>query len=153
MSSKSPIDPDLVKVGGGLLLVYLFGRTLMKKLGLLPGASDEADDKALQQAGAEGYFSPNYWKKMTPCTILTSAAAASLAKTIYQAKGVFNDDEQAVIGAFRQIRYKTQVSYLAQVFYQTYQQDLYAYVRNFSFDHAELKTIVSFLNTLPSGKQ
>jgi hypothetical protein len=72
------------------------------------------------------------WVAPQRISLLDHAKAKALAKRIKTAKGVFNDDEQAVKTVFsKQLRDKTQVSQVSKAFYHTYKKDLWQYLNSF----------------------
>lgn len=128
-------------VVGGLLLVYIAGDKIFKKLGLTKTTEEQVKDQQ-QQANynamlSEQYFDPQYiadrMKKYWVRT-LTQAGAEGYAEIIYKAKGIpylTNDDEAAVYGVFKAMSAKTQVSKLSEVFFNKYKKDLKAYLQSF----------------------
>ncbi|MFZ1807611.1 MAG: hypothetical protein WAU36_10335 [Cyclobacteriaceae bacterium] len=119
-----------------ILLVYmLIVRPIMKKLGIIEDKDDKARDKQVQEFGTElgSPFNPNFYKGKVGVTLLTKAAATKLANQIEAAIGFFSDDENAVYGAMRQLKTKEQLSFLADIFQQEHNADLYQMlVRNLS---------------------
>lgn len=125
----------LIKVGIAAGAYFLVIRPVLVKLNIVDSAADKRTDKDVQDysVSVSSAFSPTYYKGVSRATILTRESAEALAKTLYDAIGWLYDDETAVYGVFRQFRYKTQVSYLADVFFQKYKADLYQYLaRNLS---------------------
>src|SRR4051812_32746044 len=114
---------------GGLLLIggiaagLYFGvfDPILKKLGI----KESADSKKSKQLGNTNAFDPNYWKQGGAGTkLITVSGASAYAKVLYDAHGFFNDDEDKVRGVFRQLRTKSQVSFLSDIFYKTYNKGL-----------------------------
>ena len=101
---------------GGVAAVGYFGiiKPILVKLGVMQSSDSKAVDNALNSN--ESPFSPNFYKKKTPSLILTIAVVDKHVQTIYNAFGLFNDDEEAVIGVFRGLRTQSQVSFLAERF-------------------------------------
>lgn len=94
---------------------------------------DSEEDKANEAAvtNAAGYFSPNYWKTKSGAHITTAAYADQWCALVYGAHSWYNDDEAKIYGAFAALKYKTQVSWLAQNFFAKYQKDLLGYLQGF----------------------
>lgn len=76
-------------------------------------------------------FDPQLWRKNQSCPSLPIDVVRSYATSIYNAKGRVYDDEQKVVGVFRQINKKCDVSRLADVFQQMYKTDMYLYLKSF----------------------
>lgn len=136
--------------GTGITLTYLFiVRPIFQKIGIIK-TQDEKDQEKQEQdysSSASSPFNPNFYKSVAGAQLVTKAVAQSIAQTLYDAHGFINDDEQAVYGALRQLSYKTQLSWVADVFYQQYQQDLYQYLRNF-LDDSEMSIVNSIAANL-----
>lgn len=119
----------IIPIAAGVVIL-----TLGKKLsGAFNFFGDSEEDKANTAVitSAAGYFSPNYWKTKSGANITTAAYADAWCTMVYGAKGLFNDDEAKVYGAFAALKYKTQVSWLAQNFFAKYQKDLLGYLQGF----------------------
>lgn len=129
-------------VVGALLLAYIAGDKIFKKLGL---TKDQAAQQAQAQQQAnyqaqlnQQYFDSDYIKDRMRNGLwvqtLSEASGNNYAEIIYKAKGIpylTNDDEAAVYGVFKAIKAKTQVSKLAEVFFNKYKKDLKTYLQSF----------------------
>ncbi len=73
-------------------------------------------------------WSPNYYK-IKGGTVFTLATAKAKAKIIYNALGNFSDDEEAIYGVLKSAKYKTQISFLCDVFYQMYKIDMFEFLK------------------------
>lgn len=146
-------DNQTYLIIGGLILVYVAGDKIFKKLGLSKTEEDKANESLIAKMEIENYFDPAYYderhKKYT-LTVLTPESYNNLAKNIYNAKGYFNDDEEAVYGAFRAISAKVQISQLARTFYNTYKKDLQGYLKGF-LSGDEFAAIIKITDKLPQG--
>ena len=111
------------------------------------GGSNPKDTAALNQLQNSNVFSPNYYKGFSSAHLLTVASAQAIAKVIYDAKGLFNDNEAAIYGAFQALTYKTQVSFLAEVFFNIYKQSLYGFLQNV-LNTEELAQVATIVNKL-----
>jgi hypothetical protein len=150
-------DSKLLLYGGGLLIVY-FGilRPLLEKLGI---ARSQADQQLINQQNLpnnKNPFSPVYWKTIPGPKLITRNATNSLSKRIYDAMGFFTDDEPAVYSVFSQLKYKTQVSWLADIFQQNYKMDLLDFLKRgkgqlpqAGLNSDELQQILNIVNALP----
>jgi len=150
-------NSKLLLYGGGLLIVY-FGilRPLLEKLGI---ARSQADQQVINQQNLpnnKNPFSPVYWKNVSGAKLITRNATNNLAKRIYDSMGFFSDDEPAVYSVFSQLKYKTQVSWLADVFQQNYKMDLLDFLKRgkgqlpqAGLNSNELQQILNIVNALP----
>jgi len=114
----------------------------------------ETQKKVEQLDVSKDYWNPNFYSKPPSgydALILTSATVDNLAATIWNAAGWFNDDEEAIYGAFRALKYRTQVSFLARRFYERYRKDLYTWLRDSVLNSSELNTVLNITNKLPNG--
>lgn len=146
-------DNQTYLIIGGLLLVYIAGNKIFEKIGLTKTPEDKANESLLAKMETENYFDPAYYderhKKYT-LTVLTPESYNNLARNIYNAKGYFNDDEDAVYGAFRAMGAKVQVSQLARTFYNTYKKDLQQFLKSF-LSGDEFANIIKITDKLPQG--
>ncbi len=97
----------------------------------------------------------NYWQDMSrqiggKVRILTKASADKLAAQIYNAKGVLNDDEEAVYKAIGALKSKVQFSYLASVFYDNYKVDMQDYLKDFLSEGDEFPKVNAIVTGLPA---
>lgn len=142
------IDPNLLLIGGVAAMVLIVGGKITS---LFSFGKDSAEDKAnaaqLQQLNNSNVFSPNYYKGKSGAPLITVAKAFELGKIIYDAKGYFNDDEAAVYGVFQQLSYKTQVSFLAEKFFDKYKVSLLGYLQSF-LNETEMATVAAIVNKL-----
>jgi hypothetical protein len=150
-------NSKLLLYGGGLIIVY-FGilKPLLEKLGI---AKSQADQQLINQQNLpnnKNPFSPIYWKTVSGAKLITRNATNNLAKRIYEAMGFFSDDEPAVFSVFSQMKYKTQVSWLSDVFQQNYKMDLLDFLKRgkgqlpqAGLNSDELQQILNIVNALP----
>jgi len=111
-----------------IIMIYLLvARPIMRRLGIIKTAEDKKRDKQAAEFGTttDSPFSPRYWKTVKEAKILTKASAEKLADEINDAIGFFSDDENKVYGVLRSLNWKTQLSYLADIFFQRHKMDLY----------------------------
>jgi hypothetical protein len=145
--AKQEINPNIILIAAAAGLVYFGGSKLASLFSFGNSEEDKANSAALKQLQNSNVLSPNYYKQIPYAHLLTMASAESLAKIIYDAKGIFNDDEAAVYGVFQQLSYKTQVSFLSEVFFTKYKVSLLGFIQNF-FNEAELATVANIVNKL-----
>jgi hypothetical protein len=109
----------------GLVVVY-FGYTkvikpLLEGVGLSKSEAELEIEK--QTSNPASPWNPNYWRK-AGATIITNAQVQKFIETIWNAPGYVYDDFDAVLGVFKQLKTKSQVSYLADKFNQVKGKDL-----------------------------
>lgn len=116
-------------------------------------------DQVENAAGNKDYWSPNFWKlpsgqfpinNVNSVHLLKSADLDKYGKTLWYATGNINDDEEAIYGVFRQIQYKSQISFLAYYFFNKYRKDLYQYLKSY-LNNSELNTLLTITNKKPWG--
>ena len=142
----------LIKLGivaGGFLFI---ARPILKSIGVIKSQEEKASEVLAQQnaTSIKSPFSANYYKSVKNALILTKSGADAFAKTIYDAIGFFTDDESAVYGVFRQLKSQTQVSFLAEAFYNNYGTDLYSYLAK-NLNDGEMAIVNQIVNSLPSN--
>jgi hypothetical protein len=142
--------------GGGLLLLYVAGKKVFQKLGIVETAADVQAAQASAQVESENYFDPTYYKdkiKIYGEVMSLSDKGVYYAKKLYNAKGLFNDDEDTVFGVFRALNYKTQVSVVADAFFKLYNQDLKNFLQppNGFLSSNEWNNLVNILSKLKTG--
>lgn len=127
-----------------VVLVYLLVvRPILQKVGIIETKEDKERDKQAKQLGTstDSPFSPRYWKAQKGDTVqlIPKATAEQLADQLNDAIGFFSDDENAVYGILRQLNYKTQLSWLADVFFEKYKMDMYQLLnRNLSEEEMDV---------------
>jgi hypothetical protein len=82
--------------------------------------------------------------------LLTVADSQILAKRINNAFGTFNDDEDAIFGVFRGIRYQSQVSSLVDAYRTAYKADLLTTLKG-NLSDAELAELLNIVSIKPTG--
>ena len=87
---------------------------------------------------------------------LKVSEALNYCQQIYDALGYVTDDEAAVTSVFRQLKTKSQVSFMADQFQQKYKTDLLQFLKNgkgvlpqAGLNNDELSTIINIVNRLP----
>tara|TARA_R110000868_G_scaffold167670_2_gene402059 strand:- start:4104 stop:4556 length:453 start_codon:yes stop_codon:yes gene_type:complete len=145
---KKELNPNTLLIAGAIGLVFLGGKKLLELIGLGRSATDKEKEFQMDQLQNENYFDPNYYKQNPSALILTVASANNLAQRIYNAKGIFNDDESAVYGVFEAFQTKSQVSFLSYIFYSIYKKSLFGFLSEF-LNVDELSKIAVICNKLP----
>jgi hypothetical protein len=114
-------------VGAGYFLIV---HPTLKAIGVIKSSEEKEQEKlASTYATSTGSpFNPQFYKTVPNAVLLQKESAKQLASLIYNAMGYFDDDEDQVYAVFRQLKAKTQVSWVAEIFYQTYGKDLYSFL-------------------------
>ena len=133
MATKQTTDL-YIKIGVIIGAYFLILKPILEKLGIQKTVEEEKTIVETKKAATtlESPFSPRYWKSFKKPFILTNAAAESFVKKLYDSVSgsLFGDDLNTIYGVFRQLKYKTQVSYLAQYFFNKYKVDLVETLKN-----------------------
>ena len=130
---------NYILYGAGAIAIYKIGG----KFGLWKTAADTAADAAEKA---------NYWdftKIPNGARILTYNSGLQLSKKLNDAKHWYNDDEEAIYNVFRMLNAKSQVTSLAYWFQQTYNQDLYYWLKN-TLSESELAKVILIIDTKPN---
>jgi hypothetical protein len=142
-----------VYIGG-----FIFGITIVNKildkLGLTGSKKRQNEIENPNSA-----FKPTFYKRYTVYTYaITTSQAKAFAYTIHNAFGVFQDDYNAVLSVFNQMRTKCNVSYLAEIFTQEYGEDLLNFLTDGGgilpwdgLSRQHLDEIIDMVNNLPSN--
>jgi len=109
----------------GLVVVY-FGynkiiKPILENIGLQK--SDEELEIERQTSNPQSAWNPNYWRK-GGATLIREADVRKYINTIWNAPGYLSDDFDAVLGVFKQLKTKSQVSYLSHKFNEIKGKDL-----------------------------
>jgi len=98
-------------------------------LGITKSEEEKKVDKEIVKL--ESPWNPNYYKSFGSNVVhlITEADAQKKCAIIWDSVGWFYDDFEAVLGVFKTLKYKTQVSYLASKFYQYYKKDLLTWLK------------------------
>lgn len=143
---------DVLLIGGGLLAF-----TAIKRLLIAGGIAAGPGTKNVSQQiiDPNSYWKPPYYKRKGGL-IIKRAFAEQLSRQIHNAFGIFQDDFNAVMAAFSQIKTKSGVSFLADVFQQIYKEDLLTFLTNGGgilpwdgLSDNQLNSLLSFTNKLP----
>jgi hypothetical protein len=153
-------DPAVkwVTIGAVVIIgakVFGLAEDLLQFLGL----SKSKDSAELDETANDPYswWSPTFYKSVPrgqQALILSAATADSYAKSIYDAFGAFNDNEEQAIGVFKKLKTRSQGSFLAERFAQKYNSDMLKFLRGGSWPQDRLSDedvneINNFVNALP----
>ena len=154
MAGKVKISStDVLLIGGGLLAFTAIKRLLIAG-GIAAGPGTQSASQQITDPSS--YWKPNYYKR-TGGLLVTRATAERLSRQIHSAFGIFQDDFNAVMAAFSQVKTKAAISFLADVFQQIYKEDLLTFLTNGGgllpwdgLSDNQLKTLLTFTNRLPA---
>jgi len=155
MPKKTNIDP--IEVGKWALLIGLFyaGYKTLQKLGLINTAQETAEEEANAAVDRKQWAQPNFYLKNPPTNkvrvLKTSAGANGIALLIYEAYDAFDDDEEQMQGALKQLTYKEQYSQVAAAFYNKNTEDLTSFLKA-HFSESELYPVWQHIENLPLYK-
>lgn len=106
-------------------------------------------------------FSPKYYKlvqsKLKKNQILrltTQASVKSIAKQIWESIGIISDNEQQLESAINRMKYKAQVSQVAEYFQANYKRELLLWLNDkldTTSQRVALNRIVNTVKKMPSG--
>lgn len=135
----------LYVAGLGVVLLVL------KNFDLLPkkkSSSDKKKDKDRETIALDPkIWSTTYWKQF-PTKAFTSTQALNLAKAINGAFGWINDDEAKIYGAFRTIKFRTNVSQIADEYAKKYGRDLLSDLKSY-FTKDEMNEVYDIILQKP----
>jgi L-fucose mutarotase/ribose pyranase (RbsD/FucU family) len=156
MAAQQKIDYNLLLIAGLIVGGYFVGKSILEKLGLKESAEDAATKAKLKNQETK----LNIWGGVTSLQkaagtrkaiqVLTKAGAEFYAKQINKAFGIVNDDEQAIYGVFRQLRFKSQVASVVTAFFNLYKRDLLTTLKS-KLSESELAEIINIIETKPLG--
>lgn len=133
----------------GVGIVYLLFKT-GQKIGVIETKATKAEEKNL----SSDWLTPipyENWKKKTGYKIPSAVenfVISGLVNKIYDAKGFFNDDEDAVYNFFRKLESKMQASATAFYFKKEFGRDLSAYLASF-MNAEEIQKVTDIINMKP----
>lgn len=151
-------DLKLAGYGIGVIAILYAGNKILQKIGLV----DDKDDKKYKDAkkNATGgnsqtnFWLPGYWQSYPngkKAWILNKEYAEKQAANVYKYLGFWTfDNETAIIGIIKALKYKTQLSYLADVFYKKYTLDLFEWLDE-HLSKSDMLKITNNADSKPSG--
>lgn len=155
-NSLSPKTKTALLIGGGLLVGFILlkyanlSKGIFQKIGLLDTQEekDVKDYKTTQDYRKA--FEPSYYKS-APAAMkqLSQAQLSALAKTIRGAFGFFNDNEEQIYGALRQVPTKADMSRLSEAYFNLYREDLYGALEDKLNDSDEMGMVINIVKSKP----
>jgi hypothetical protein len=160
---NSPILPYAI-IGISGVAIYFIYKSVRGTTDLLDITKSKEDKEVLQQITQnDNAWSPNYWKsfKNGKVQLIKEAEAERLRKIIVNSisRIPFMTNNSAILSVFKNLKYKTQVSFFADYFLRKENVDLLTYIKfgytffwgNTGIDDTTSKTIIKYVNNLPTG--
>ena len=151
------ISPTLVlTIAAGVVLV-MFGKGIMEKLGLSKSAEDKAKDKAnatkAQKLADNDYWDYTGFMSRVPqgqsVRLLTNDSADKIAQKINDAYHyLWANNYPEIDNAFRSLNTQSQVVSVSYAFNRLYGKDLYEWLKSFMND-AQMAAIEDILDKKP----
>lgn len=156
------MDNKLIINGVAMIVILGIIYLLLKRMGLIKDWAERKGDKiATEQASAlreSKYFDPKTYQE----TGVSSTSLASPKKVKEWAEGIkkafapsllrfgiWNDDEDAVYGIFREMSNKAQISQTAEKYYEMYGWDLLSVIDDY-FNKEEMAFLYTIINQKPN---
>lgn len=147
---------EVVALGIGFFLAYKLVKKILDFLGVTKSPETAGLDNIASDPNA--FWNPNFWQTVKPASAsytyaFTYDQAAALAKNLYDAFGIFNDDEEAAINVFKQCKTQANASYICYVFQSLYGEDCLSFLRGGwwpqdRLSDADVWTITNYVNNL-----
>lgn len=149
-----------LKIIGIVAAIYTIYQ-LLQEVGLVK----TKNDVIAETAATEDVFTPKYKSelmnllakklkvnKLTPQQISFAALSPStnlyIKNELIKAKGIFNDNEEAIFNVFKNFQTQFQIMYFNEFFKATTKKDLFVFLYDF-LDNDELARIVRTINAKP----
>jgi hypothetical protein len=104
-------------------------KPILDKVGITKSDEEILIEKEITKLDSP--WNPKYYRQFgsRPVTLIRSTAIDGMLTTIWNSVGYFYDDFDAVLGVFKQLSTKTQVSQLVEKFNQKYKKDLLVWLK------------------------
>lgn len=152
------IKPAAVIAAGFVVWKYVLS-PLLEGTGLKDSKEDVARQKVEALPGNKDYWRGS-WFRLPPSqlpikdvkglVLLNSTYTLSYIRQLYAAMAGTGTNEEKLYGVFRQLKYKSQVSWLVYSYYQKYKLDLYQQMRS-ELSDSEMNTVLQITEKLPWG--
>jgi K+-transporting ATPase A subunit len=161
MNKKQQIIAGLIAV----VIAFIVFKSLSNSVknffatfGLGTSTSEDKTESQIEKTEKKANeFSPLYWQKSPKnktSMLLTMAQTNQYLNTIKKAIGYIYDNPEDIVGVFRQLKYKTQISWLADNWQKKQGSDLQAWLSD-KLDTGKQRDsyleILSITKNLPSG--
>jgi hypothetical protein len=134
-------------------------KPLLESLGLTKSAGEV--NVSAENQNPNSAWNPLFWQKApSGSLILTQNTTNQFIDTIYNSVGYIYDDFNAVLGVFKQLKSKSQVSYLVDAFNKSKNADLLTWLLGggiFSYPSdrysaEQVNQLIQLVNNLPNYK-
>jgi hypothetical protein len=113
----------------GAYILYKPFKALFETIGITKSET-EKNITQQQSGGVKSPFSPLYWRQFKNARLIKQVNAQAKAKVIHEAITWTGPKFDRILAIFKTLSYKTQVSFLADVFAKMYGVDLLDYLQN-----------------------
>lgn len=155
-------EKTLLLIGGGAVAIYLLYDSVIAPVLETIGIKKSKEEKTIEQAATNpnSAFSPVFWqweqRNKGKAVLIKADAVNKMVRDIQKAISSIASfsDFPAVLAVFRQLSYKSQVSFLADQFQKQTGKDLLTYLRgrgliiNDGLTDQQLNTIINLVNGL-----
>ena len=123
-----------ILLGAGVFVLY----KTFKGLGLIKSAQEEANEQKIEQLNTGNFkpLNPRFWQEVKnqypkySVKIISANAVKNFVQDLKDADLIVASNKDKIFGVFNQLKYQTQVSYLADVFFQKTKKDLDSYLNS-----------------------
>lgn len=150
---NNKVDPNTLIKAGVTIAALIIIRKVLQSIGVIQTTQDVQNQQNLQQLESANYWNYNDFLSRIPAgtLLLTQSGATAYVNDLWDATGMFNDDEEKIYGVFRAMKTKSQVAALAKRFNQLKAKDLYGYLQDYLND-SELLKVKSIIDQKPLYK-
>jgi len=127
-------------------------KPILDKIGITK--SDEEIEIEKEIVKLDSPWNPNYYKQFgnRPVLLISNSTIDGLLTTIWNSVGYTYDDFDAVLGVFKRLKSKTQVSQLVDKFNQKYKKDLLVWLKgdlwpSDRFSDAQVNQLIQLVKT------
>ena len=155
---KDKINVNTVIMVGAGLIGFTMLTKFLAQFGLWNGPGGIATQH--EQTNPNSPWKPAFYKSAPIGSyLLTVATAIDYSITIHGAFTVFQDDFNAIMNVFSQLKTKSQLSFLSDIFQQRYNEDLLSFLKDGGgvlpwdgLSDSHLKILTDLVNHLPQYK-
>lgn len=166
----------ILVIGGiGIALIYVMRSgiddlfaSVTDRLNLTESPTEKQSAQQYAQAPTKNAFNPQYWRELQKSAypkkvyFVTAKNADKMITDLYDSIHIYlpiAPDADRILGIFSQLKYKSQVSFIADKFQQKYKRDLLTFLDNGSpffvgntgLADQSMRKLITYVNALPSG--
>jgi hypothetical protein len=154
-STKAGQIAIIIVVIAIVVIIFIFvnkyikgANSILESLGLKNSKEEEKLNNDIASASklSINVFAPSYYKSVKSPKLIPESDAKKLAKDIYDSVGYVWDNSTQAAGAIKQLQYKTQVSYLADIFQNQYSRDMKTYLERAFDTDSQKNTLLEIFN-------